>query len=417
MKIKQHSVKIMALTLISAAGLAGGVVNIDTTPIPVKVKAVSINSPLSREEYRGHEILTVNSSSINNRDISKLHKFSFAFEGSDNLGRNGYAIANLSKKNTKDPNTPRRSISAIRPVGWLTGVSVVKDNGKIVPLYNRCHLIGYALDTLTATNINNFITGTEYFNQKYGMESYENRLLNYLKDHPNQHVYYKVTPIYRSNELLARGVEMQAYAPNNRRDRNANFNIYVFNQEPGVKLNYKKGGVPLAGNYHLSASARNNRVITPDKYESELATVKLNKDPAGYLDELFSKMQKADKQLKHINVNSSNTDNNHRINNRRNNHSVSKNDTIHNKSNLSTTPSSESNHRNAPSDISAYVHRNADVPSSDHKSAPTHNIPATGRQQSHVSELISAAGISLAGIIAILFTGFKIRHKKDNQIR
>ena len=149
MKIKQHSVKIMALTLISAAGLAGGVVNIDTTPIPVKVKAVSINSPLSREEYRGHEILTVNSSSINNRDISKLHKFSFAFEGSDNLGRNGYAIANLSKKN-----------SAIRPVGWLTGVSVVKDNGKIVPLYNRCHLIGYALDTLTATNINNFITVT-----------------------------------------------------------------------------------------------------------------------------------------------------------------------------------------------------------------------------------------------------------------
>lgn len=257
MKIKQHSVKIMALTLISAAGLAGCIVNMNTMPTPVK--AVSINSSLSREEYHGHEILTVNSSSISNHDINKLHKFNFTFEGSDNLGRNGYAMANLSKKNTKDPNTPRRSISAIRPVGWLTGVSVVKDNGKIVPLYNRCHLIGYALDTLTATNINNFITGTEYFNQKYGMESYENRLLNYLKDHPNQHVYYKVTPIYRSSELLARGVEMQAYAPNNRRDRNANFNIYVFNQEPGVKLNYKKGGVPLAGNYHLSASARNNK--------------------------------------------------------------------------------------------------------------------------------------------------------------
>ena len=82
----------------------------------------------------------------------------------------------------------------------------------------------------------------------------------------------------------------------------------------------------------------------------------------------------------------------------------------------SSDKSDHKNHSNNPSNLSAYAHRNAGNPHSESKSDKA-AIPATGRHQSHVSELISAAGISLTGIIAMLFAGFKIRHKKDNQIR
>lgn len=420
MKIKQHSVKIMALTLISAAGLAGGVVSTNTDI--TSVRAISVNDPLSRIAPHGRETITVhdNRATFNSGDINRLNHHQSILEGSDNLGRNGTAEARLSEKTAKKPGEPRQSIADIKPVGWLSGVYVTNVNGKSVPLYNRCHLLAYALNMPTSTNPDNFITGTEYFNQKHGMEKYENRLIGYIREHPNADVYYRVIPIYRSNELLARGVDMQAYTPSDSRDKNANFNVYVFNREPGIKLDYQNGGNPKSHDYTETKSAKDSSPVTPKEYKSDIKSDK-KKSKKNNDDDGGDDIEKDFKEGNRI----GNKEAKILAKERKKNDDAYYNETKRMKDKyaklwgLPTSSSDKSdhkNHRDNPSDLSAYAHRNADTPSSESKSDKA-AIPATGRQQSHVSELISAAGISLIGIIAMLFTGFKIRHKKDNQIR
>lgn len=420
MKIKQLSVKIMALTLMSASGLVGCIMNMNTMPTPVE--AISVNDPLSRIAPHGRETITVhdNQATFSSDDISRLDHHQSILEGSDRLGRNGTAEARLSERTAKKPGEPRQSISDIKPVGWLSGVYVTNVNGKSVPLYNRCHLLAYALNMPTATNPSNFITGTEYFNQKHGMEKYENRLIGYIREHPNANVYYRVIPIYKSNELLARGVDMQAYTPSDSRNRNANFNVYVFNREPGVKLDYQNGGSPKSHDYTETKLAKDSSPVTPKEYKSDIKSdkkkSKKNNDNDGGDD-----IEKDFKEGNRI----GNKEAKILAKERKKNDDAYYNETKRMKDKyaklwgLPTSSSDKSdhkNHRDNPSDLSAYVHRNADNPSSESKSDKA-AIPATGRQQSHVSELISAAGISLTGIIVTLFTGFKIRHKKDNQIR
>lgn len=420
MKRKQLSVKIMALTLMSASGLIGGIVSTNTDI--TSVRAISINDPLSRIAPHGRETITVhdNQATFNSGDINRLNHHQSILEGSDNLGRNGTAEARLSEKTAKKPGEPRQSIADIKPVGWLSGVYVTNVNGKSVPLYNRCHLLAYALNMPTATNPSNFITGTEYFNQKHGMEKYENRLIGYIREHPNADVYYRVIPIYRSNELLARGVDMQAYTPSDSRDKNANFNVYVFNREPGIKLDYQNGGNPKSHDYTETKSAKDSSPVTPKEYKSDIKSDK-KKSKKNNDDDGGDDIEKDFKEGNRI----GNKEAKILAKERKKNDDAYYNETKRMKdkyAKLWGLPTSSSdkydhkNHRDNPSDLSAYAHRNADTPASDHKSDKA-AIPATGRQQSHVSELISAAGISLTGIIAMLFTGFKIRHKKDNQIR
>ena len=410
----------MALTLMSASGLVGCIMNMNTMPTPVE--AISVNDPLSRIAPHGRETITVhdNQATFSSDDISRLDHHQSILEGSDRLGRNGTAEARLSERTAKKPGEPRQSISDIKPVGWLSGVYVTNVNGKSVPLYNRCHLLAYALNMPTATNPSNFITGTEYFNQKHGMEKYENRLIGYIREHPNANVYYRVIPIYKSNELLARGVDMQAYTPSDSRNRNANFNVYVFNREPGVKLDYQNGGSPKSHDYTETKLAKDSSPVTPKEYKSDIKSdkkkSKKNNDNDGGDD-----IEKDFKEGNRI----GNKEAKILAKERKKNDDAYYNETKRMKDKyaklwgLPTSSSDKSdhkNHRDNPSDLSAYVHRNADNPSSESKSDKA-AIPATGRQQSHVSELISAAGISLTGIIVTLFTGFKIRHKKDNQIR
>lgn len=420
MKIKQHSVKIMALTLMSVSGLVGGIVSTNTDI--TSVRAISVNDPLSRIAPHGRETITVhdNQATFSSGDINRLNHHQSILEGSDRLGRNGTAEAKLSEKTAKKPGEPRQSISDIKPVGWLSGVYVTNVNGKSVPLYNRCHLLAYALNMPTSTNPDNFITGTEYFNQKHGMEKYENRLIGYIREHPNADVYYRVIPIYRSNELLARGVDMQAYTPSDSRDKNANFNVYVFNREPGIKLDYQNGGNPKSHDYTETKSAKDSSPVTPKEYKSDIKSDK-KKSKKNNDDDGGDDIEKDFKEGNRI----GNKEAKILAKERKKNDDAYYNETKRMKDKyaklwgLPTSSSDKSdhkNHSNNPSDLSAYAHRNADTPSSDHKSDKA-AIPATGRQQSHVSELISAAGISLIGIIAMLFTGFKIRHKKDNQIR
>ena len=106
-------------------------------------------------------------------------------------------------------------------------------------LYNRCHLIAYSLADEDA-NEKNLITGTRYFNVQ-GMLPIEMLVLNYMKENPNNHVLYRVTPLFKENNLLASGVEMEAYSIED--NGKLCFNVFVYNIQPGVNLNYETGEV------------------------------------------------------------------------------------------------------------------------------------------------------------------------------
>ena len=109
-------------------------------------------------------------------------------------------------------------------------------------LYNRCHLIGFQL---TAENANrqNLITGTRYFNVE-GMLPFENLTADYIKE-TGGHVLYRVTPVYEGDNLVASGVQMEACSVEDRGE-SVCFNVFVFNVQPGIVINYADGTSRLA---------------------------------------------------------------------------------------------------------------------------------------------------------------------------
>ena len=150
----------------------------------------------------------------------------------DALGRCGVAYANVCLETM--PTEKRGSISEVKPTGWH---SVKYDNVDGKSLYNRCHLIGYQL---TAENANqqNLITGTRYLNVD-GMLPFENQVADYVASTGN-HVLYRVTPAFVDTELVARGVEMEAYSVEDQ-GRGVCFHVYCYNVQPGVEIDYATG--------------------------------------------------------------------------------------------------------------------------------------------------------------------------------
>ena len=157
----------------------------------------------------------------------------------DILGRCGVAYANVGKEIM--PTEERGSISSVRPTGWQ---NVKYDNVDGKYLYNRCHLIGYQL---TAENANerNLITGTRYMNVQ-GMLPFENEVAEYVKEN-NNHVLYRVTPIFKDNNLVASGVQMEAESVEDRGE-GVLFNVYVYNNQPGIEIDYATGASSFIGN-------------------------------------------------------------------------------------------------------------------------------------------------------------------------
>ena len=155
-----------------------------------------------------------------------------SYSNLDSLGRCGVAFANVGIDTM--PTEERGAIGSVKPSGWQT-VKYDFVDGKY--LYNRCHLVGYQL---TAENANreNLITGTRYLNVQ-GMLPFENEVANYIKETKN-HVLYRVTPIFEGEDLVAKGVQMEAESVEDRGD-GVEFNVYVYNNQPGVEINYKTG--------------------------------------------------------------------------------------------------------------------------------------------------------------------------------
>ena len=131
--------------------------------------------------------------------------------------------------------TAKREALYVNPTGW--------HNKRIKGgwLYNRSHLIGYQL-TGQNNNPKNLMTGTRSLNSPE-MLKHENDIAYYLKQNPNNFIRYRVKPIYRGNELVARGVQMMAesLSSNGQPDHQVSFNVYIFNVETGVKINYSDG--------------------------------------------------------------------------------------------------------------------------------------------------------------------------------
>lgn len=150
----------------------------------------------------------------------------------DVLGRCGVAYANISLYTM--PTEERGEIGMIKPSGWQT-VRYDFVDGKY--LYNRCHLIGFQLAGENA-NEKNLITGTRYFNVE-GMLPFENMVAEYVEDTGN-HVLYRVTPIYDGTDLVASGVQMEAMSVEDEGEGIC-FNVYVYNVQPGVEIDYATG--------------------------------------------------------------------------------------------------------------------------------------------------------------------------------
>ncbi|NRN81615.1 DNA-entry nuclease [Lactobacillus helveticus] len=203
-------------------------------PTQSTVQAVSVKS-LHTLNYSGKDIVTVNGNkpSFSKATNSKKHGPWQKYSNLDYLNRAHAANALLNKKLM--PHTEREPLF-VDPTGWHN--KRISDGW----LYNRCHLIGYQL-TGQNNNLKNLITGTRQLNDP-DMLKYENKVADYIKSSGKHYIRYRVTPIWRGNELLARGVQMEAQSIG---DNSVHFNVFIFNVQPGVKLNYKTGTSRVTG--------------------------------------------------------------------------------------------------------------------------------------------------------------------------
>lgn len=150
----------------------------------------------------------------------------------DSLNRCGVAYACIGQDIM--PSEEREEIGQVKPSGWHT-VKYDCVNGKY--LYNRCHLIGFQLAGENA-NKQNLITGTRFLNVE-GMLPFENMVADYVKE-TNHHVMYRVTPIYTGTNLVANGVQMEAYSVEDKGEGIC-FHVYCYNTQPGIEIDYATG--------------------------------------------------------------------------------------------------------------------------------------------------------------------------------
>ena len=150
----------------------------------------------------------------------------------DNLDRCGVAYSCVGLETM--PTEERGSIGQVKPSGWHT-VKYDFVDGKY--LYNRCHLIGYQL-TAENANVQNLITGTRALNID-GMLPFENMVADYIKETGN-HVLYRVTPMFEGDDLVARGVLMEAKSVEDNGD-GILFCVFAYNVQPGVTIDYATG--------------------------------------------------------------------------------------------------------------------------------------------------------------------------------
>ena len=181
--------------------------------------------------YSGEAYVVINDNMPVFGEISQTPSAFEEYGDLDELGRPTYALAYVHK--TLMPNAERENISEVKPTGWQSTKYDFIDGGN---LYNRCHLIAFQLTGENA-NENNLITGTRYMNT--AMIPFEEQVAEYVKETGNG-VLYRATPIFEGDELIARGIQLEAwsFADNGESIR---FNVFFYNVQPGVEIDYATG--------------------------------------------------------------------------------------------------------------------------------------------------------------------------------
>lgn len=200
-------------------------------------------------EYPGEPFVALNDNIPNFDNKDKTSKSFETYSELDNLGRCGVAYANIGQDLM--PTEDRGSISSVKPSGWKNAKYDVVD-GKY--LYNRCHLIGFQLAGENA-NKQNLITGTRYFNVE-GMLPFENMVADYVKE-TNNHVLYRVTPIYNGDDLVARGVQIEAESVEDDGE-GIMFNVFIYNVQPEITIDYSTGDSCLTKDKEKQSSTKNS---------------------------------------------------------------------------------------------------------------------------------------------------------------
>lgn len=232
------------------------------------VKAVD---PSTLPAYSGEPYVVVN---YNDPVFPEITTMSYEYYSDlDYLGRCGMTIACIGKDLM--PTEARGSIGMVKPTGWHT---IKYDNVDGKYLYNRCHLIGFQL---TAENANekNLITGTRYLNVD-GMLPFENMVADYIKE-TNNHVMYRSTPIFEGDNLVASGVQMEGYSVEDN-GQGICFNVYCYNVQPGIIINYSDGSSTGSGLTEESKeeSKPESSVYTEPSVVSEVSYEPVSQVPA-----------------------------------------------------------------------------------------------------------------------------------------
>ena len=205
---------------------------------PAEITTASRFSTSDVPAYSGKAYTSVNGN-VPYFSAAELTTQSFeTYSDLDSLGRCGVTYACIGKDLM--PTEERGSIGMVKPTGWHTVRYDDLVDGKY--LYNRCHLIGYQLTGENA-NTKNLITGTRYLNIE-GMLPFENMVADYIQE-TNNHVLYRVTPIFEGNNLLANGVLMEGYSVEDK-GAGVSYCVFAYNVQPGIEIDYATGESKLA---------------------------------------------------------------------------------------------------------------------------------------------------------------------------
>lgn len=241
---KKSVINRLAIPLLILLLLLSGCSSIQDAAVSSVTKSNSISSVASVLDipaYSGQNFILINNN-IPDFSDNELTTESFEqYSDFDSLGRCQMAYANVCLEIM--PTDKRGDIGMIKPSGWHT----IKYNGIVDGnyLYNRCHLIGYQLSGENA-NEKNLITGTRWFNVQ-GMLPFEDAIASCVKNN-DIHVLYKVTPVYDGDNLVATGVHMEAKSVEDNGSLIC-FNIFVYNIQPGIEIDYATGESSLKSNY------------------------------------------------------------------------------------------------------------------------------------------------------------------------
>lgn len=203
-------------------------------------------------EYSQQAYITINNNEPTFDEKDKTTKSFETYSYMNDGKRAGVAYANIGEDLM--PKDNRESISSVTPTGWVNKKYDIVAGGY---LYNRCHLIGYQLTGEGKETPENLITGTRYLNIE-GMLPFENMVADYIKETKN-HVLYRVTPVYDGNDLVAKGVQMEALSVEDDGE-GIMFNIFAYNVQPGITIDYATGESWLGETNKLDKTSEKEKV-------------------------------------------------------------------------------------------------------------------------------------------------------------